>query len=439
MLLLFCFLLFRSPFAQIFPIEAIVTNGDVDKLINIVILGDGYTSSQQEQFKTNAQNITDYLFSVSPFKEYKNYFNVYIIKVPSAQSGAKHPATATDVNEPVSPVANPNNYFGSTFDYFNIHRLLYPTKSATIASVLANNFPQYDHVLMIVNSTEYGGSGGTYATTSINTSAYEIAVHELGHSFASLTDEYWAGDSYAREGANMTQQTNPSLVKWKNWYGLNNIGIYKHGTSGTSASWYRPHQSCKMRYLGFNYCSVCTETIIEKIHNLASPIVSFSPNNTSTINVTSTINFSLSTLKPVPNTLEISWTLNGNPLVTNSENYDLTVTNLNAGANTLVAKLIDKTILSKSDSHPTAHQYVVSWNIQYTPCPDNLVLTSPSSDFSSGTSAKKATNTVKATNKISGNATNIIFRAGQSITLEPGFSAANTTIFTAEVKINPCN
>ncbi|MCA0231057.1 MAG: M64 family metallopeptidase [Bacteroidetes bacterium] len=426
-------------FAQTFPTESLLNNGDRSKLINIVVLGDGYTAAQQDQFRTDAQNITNYLFSVTPFKEYKNYFNVDIVKVPSNQSGAKHPATATDVNEPVIPASNPDNYFGSTFDYANIHRLLVPTKYAAISSVLASNFPDYDQVLIIVNSTEYGGSGGAYATTSINASAFEIAVHELGHSFSALSDEYWAGDVYARESANMTQQTNPSLVKWKNWYGINSVGIFQHGTSGNQALWYRPHQNCKMRFLGVNFCSVCREAIVEQIHNLASPITSFSPANSATLTANSNLTFALSTLKPVPNTLEITWTLNGNSLITNSDTYLLNTSNLASGNNTLVAKVIDKTTLSKSDTHPTTHQYLVSWNIQYTPCPDAIVMASPTDNLTAGSTTKKATKTVKATNKISGNATNVIYRAGQAITLEPGFTAENTTVFTAEVKVNPCN
>lgn len=430
-----------SAASQTFPMETLVNNGDINKLINIVILGDGYTSSQQDQFKTDAQAITNYLFNTTPFKEYKNYFNVVIIKVPSAQSGAKHPATATDVNEPVIPVSNPNNYFGSTFDYGGIHRLLVPVNNAAVSAVLANNFPQYDQVLMIVNSTEYGGSGGAFATSSINSSAPEIAMHELAHSFAGLADEYWAGDSYAQERANLTKQTNPGLVKWKNWYGLNNIGIYQHGSSGTAAQWYRPHQSCKMRYLGYNYCSVCTETIIEKIHDLTGPINSFSPANNTSITAATGINFNVNTIKPIPNTLEVSWSLNGVQIVNNSESYQLNLANLTQGTNTLVAKVIDKTDLSKADSHPSVHQYLVTWTIQYTPCPDNLILKSPEDDFppNSGTSVKKATNTVKATNKLSGNTANVIYRSGKNITLEPGFSASNITVFTAEINVNPCN
>lgn len=439
-LLLFGWLVGASlSFAQTFPTESLLNNGDRSKLINIVVLGDGYTAAQLDQFKADAQNITNYLFSVTPFKEYKNYFNVDIVKVPSNQSGAKHPATATDVNEPVIPAANPDNYFGSTFDFGNIHRLLVPTKYAAISSVLASNFPDYDQVLIIVNSTEYGGSGGAYATTSINSSAFEIAVHELGHSFSALSDEYWAGDVYARESANMTQQTNPSLVKWKNWYGLNNVGIFQHGTSGNQALWYRPHQNCKMRFLGVNFCSVCREAIVEQIHNLASPITGFSPANSATLTANSNLNFALSTLKPVPNTLEITWTLNGNSLVTNSDTHLLNTSSLVSGSNTLVAKVIDKTTLSKSDTHPTAHQYLVSWNIQYTPCPDAIVMASPTDNIPAGSTTKKANKTVNATNKISGNATNVIYRAGQAITLEPGFSAENTTVFTAEIKVNPCN
>src|SRR5258708_7869266 len=82
-------------------------------------------------------------------------------------------------------------YFGSTFNYAGIDRLLVPVNSSHIYSVLANNFPQYDQVFVVVNSTKYGGSGGFAATASINSSSAEIAIHEMGHSFAALRDEYW--------------------------------------------------------------------------------------------------------------------------------------------------------------------------------------------------------------------------------------------------------
>jgi hypothetical protein len=81
-----------------------------------------------------------------------------------------------------------DNYFGSAFDSYNIHRLLVPTKTFAINNVLATNVPNYDQVVILVNSPYYGGSGGQFATSSTHTSANEIAIHEIGHSFVGLID-----------------------------------------------------------------------------------------------------------------------------------------------------------------------------------------------------------------------------------------------------------
>ncbi len=234
-LTLFILFTFHILVGQTFPVTAIVNNGANDKYINFVMLGDGYKSNQQSTFITDATNITSDLFSQSPFLEYKNFFNVYAIEVPSNESGADHPGTATDVIEPAFAIQDVDNYFGSTFDAFGIHRLLVPMNSANVHSVLANNFPAYDQVMVIINSPHYGGSGGWLASTSTNAAANEIAIHEIGHSFAGLADEYWAGDQYANEKPNMTQESNPSLVKWKNWMNINNVGIYPYGSSGNQA------------------------------------------------------------------------------------------------------------------------------------------------------------------------------------------------------------
>ena len=175
------------------------------------------------------------------------------------------------------PVSVVNNYFGSTFDAFGIHRLLVAQNSSAITNVLANNFPSYDQTLILVNSPHYRGSGGQFPTASLNSASGEIAIHELGHSFVGLIDEYYAGDNFAREGINMTQETNASQVKWKNWVNQNGIGIYQHCCQDNSAMWYRPHQDCKMRFLGRPFCSVCAQGTVETIHSLVSPIISYTP------------------------------------------------------------------------------------------------------------------------------------------------------------------
>ncbi len=353
--------------SQTFDVETIQSSGTIDKRINLVILGDGYKSNELTKFITDATNFTAALFAESPYKEYKDYFNVVAIKVPSNESGAIHPGTATDVTEPVHPVANVDNYFGSTFDFAGIHRLLVPTKSSAITSVLANNFPTYDQVLILVNSQYYGGSGGAYATSSTNAASNEISIHEIGHSFSFLIDEYYAGDRFSREGINMTQETDPLNVRWKNWYNDNGIGIYQHCCSGNSASWYRPHQNCKMRALSNPFCSVCIEGTIERIHDLVSPIDSYSPGNTGTIeNPAPPLSFTLNLIEPNPNTLSVKWNLNGAETTNTSNTITIAANELIAGVNQLQAVVEDVTTFLRIDSHQTIHVSTVQWTIDAT-------------------------------------------------------------------------
>ncbi|WP_179339959.1 T9SS type A sorting domain-containing protein [Winogradskyella ludwigii] len=358
---------FQFVYSQIFDVQSIKNSGADDKRINLVILSDGYQTSELPQFEIDATNFMNDMFSQEPFASYENYFNVYIIKVPSNESGATHPGTAPDEPTTVVPTIAVDNYFGTAYDSYNIHRLLFTSNTALISTVLANNFPQFDQALIIVNSTYYGGSGGLYPVASLGTSASEIAIHELGHSFVDLKDEYYPGDSYAGEAINMTQETDPALVKWKNWIGTGNVGIYPYATSGTAATWNRPHQTCKMRYLGYDFCAVCKEGIIEKIHSLVSPIDSFSPIETTLSAVSFPLNFEINTIETLPtNTIENTWTLNTTDFETNSNTVDIEESDLSAGTNTLTVVVHDATPFLNIDNHETIHVSTITWTIDNT-------------------------------------------------------------------------
>src|SRR6185295_12041012 len=82
--------------AQVFKVDTLQMNGDEDKYINFVIVGDGYTANEQSKFVTDANTLTNYLFSQHPWSNYRSYFNVFAIEVISSESGVKHPKTATD-------------------------------------------------------------------------------------------------------------------------------------------------------------------------------------------------------------------------------------------------------------------------------------------------------------------------------------------------------
>lgn len=275
-------------FCQVFPVNTHILNGDRNKLINIVYLSEGYTQAEMEKFRQDVDKTTQKFFDCPPFSDYKEHFNVFSIEVPSKESGTTHPGTAADC--PANyPTFFRNTYFNSTFDYAGIHRLLYARNYWGIYSVLQDNLPDWDAVFIIVNHTWYGGSGGEFATFSMDPLSSEVAIHEFGHSFADLADEYEVGNLPAREAPNTTSEARRSFIKWKSWINDSTPvptpedDIYSHviglfeGAVYHSIGWYRPKLNCKMRGLNIDFCEVCQEQIIKTIHKSSGTIRSFYP------------------------------------------------------------------------------------------------------------------------------------------------------------------
>jgi IgA Peptidase M64/Secretion system C-terminal sorting domain len=363
---LFTFILLFTLFfanAQVFEVQTIQFKGDKSKYINLVIMGDGFTATQQDLFITKAKAASDYVLKQAPWVNYRDYVNVYAIKVISRESGIKHPKNTTECPADM-PVSNPDNYFGTTFDVGGIHRLVVPKKN--VSAVLAANFPMYDQVVVLGNSTYYGGSGGSEATATIDSASFEVLAHEIGHSFAGLSDEYYAGDGYARENINMTKESNPSLVKWKYWIGASqpNIGVFKHCCGGASSSWYKPTSgTCEMEALGNQFCAVCKEAFVEKIHSITNPIVDYTPRETNINATTALINFNLIELmKPIPNTLNIKWQLDTQVTNSNSQTFQVDQRNLSNGIHTLTATVVDNSSYVKINTH-SVHLNSVVWKI----------------------------------------------------------------------------
>ena len=366
-----------SLFSQTFPVTTLVDNGDPDNRINFVILGDGYQASEMADFLADANAYVADMFSTQPYEEYQDYFNVYAIEVPSNESGADHPGNGdTDNNSGlVFPVATVDTYFDSTFDYAGIHRLMVATNSTAMNNVLAANMPNYDHAVMIVNSPHYGGSGGAIAAATSGSSA-AIIVHEIGHSFVNLADEYSGSGGSASERANVTQETDRNLIKWNSWIDastpiptpLSNTwadipGLFE-GAAYHTNGWYRPEYYCKMRSNGVPFCAVCTEETVVTIQGYVNMIDSYLPSNLEILDPAGTLNFSIETLAPIPNTLEIEWLLNGNVVTLDDINFSLETSNLAAGTNTVTARVTDATALSRKI--PAVNE--VSWTLSSSPC-----------------------------------------------------------------------
>lgn len=247
---------------QTYPLELVYGDenlSDEDAFV-LLIFGDGFTENEQGNFFTEAKTTAEYVMNTSPYDEFKDVFKIYAMGVVSNESGARADKA---INQEQADADTRDTYFGTSFWSGGMQRLLTVSSAgAAEANRLKNQFlPAADFNVIIVNSETYGGSGGQVCVASLNSESLEMMLHELGHTIANLADEYFAGKDYAREYANMTKNNDPETIKWKRFIGKNGVGIYEYDDGGNG--WYRPHESCKMRYLGEQYafCEVCKEAL----------------------------------------------------------------------------------------------------------------------------------------------------------------------------------
>lgn len=240
--------------------DTLVYNGA--NAINVVIMGDGFLASEQDTFKVYANKIVDKFYNTKPFSDYKKSFNFYIVSIQSDESGIKHPVTAVDCSaaNPQVPYSNPITPLGCTFDYGNIHRLVYAVNQSTINQVLTTNFPDADYGIILANSNFYGGSGGTYPVATKNVQSSDIMIHEFGHRFANLADEYTSNTACGSDHPNVTNIISP--LKWDSI-----VHTYYLGANYCN-TWYRPEVNCKMQNLSYPFCKVCDVVIENKIKSL---------------------------------------------------------------------------------------------------------------------------------------------------------------------------
>jgi hypothetical protein len=173
-------------------VVAIHESGDPATKVDLLLMGDGYTAEEQEAFIAKAQELTDILFSTSPFKERMDDFNVWAVVPPAAESGVSRPSTNTFRDSPI----------GATYDAFRSER----------------------YVLTFDNKSGGGGIYGLYSTAAANSEwAPYLFVHEFGHHFAGLADEYYTSSVAYEAPAEITEPYEPNVtalldpdnLKWK--------------------------------------------------------------------------------------------------------------------------------------------------------------------------------------------------------------------------------
>jgi len=193
---------------------AIHESGDPATKVDLLLLGDGYTADEQEEFIAKARELTDILFATSPFMERQDDFNVWAIAPAARESGVSRPSTGTFRDSPV----------GATYDAFRSERYILTMDNKAMRRI-ASSAP-YDFVEILTNSEVYGGGGiyGLYSTAAANSEwAPYLFVHEFGHHFAGLADEYYTSSVEYEAPAEITEPYEPNVtalldpenLKWK--------------------------------------------------------------------------------------------------------------------------------------------------------------------------------------------------------------------------------
>jgi IgA Peptidase M64 len=268
-----------------------------NRAFNVVLLADGFTAAQQTDFDNACTTFVNDFRSTAPFDELSPAINVFRVNVSSTDSGADDPTAGGGTG------AIANTYFDASFGGNNIRRLLV-CNTTTALQVAAAQVPEFTVVLLVVNSTIYGGSGGTVGTYSLAGGATEIAIHEMGHTAFRLADEYayYAGgaetghDNHPLDEPsepNVTTNNNRDTLKW-GWavaattaiptmsnpncsqvddrgstVPAGTVGLFE-GAHYYHCGAYRPEHSCKMQSLSIPFCRVCRQVIWNRISPLAA-------------------------------------------------------------------------------------------------------------------------------------------------------------------------
>lgn len=365
--------LFCTPaHAQPFPLDTVLLNGPPAERINLVFLAEGYQSSEMGKFRSDVQTIVNGLLAQIPISTYAAFFNAFAVEVPSVESGTDHPGTAAD--EPGGiPVQFRNTYFNSSFDVSGVHRALV-ADNGKVFNVLASHFPMWDAAFVIVNTSWYGGTGGSVSTFSTHPSTVEIALHEMGHSFGDLADEYDYGAVPGHESPNSTSETDRADIRWNDWIlpttpvptpetgtWASAVGLFEGAVYNVSG-WYRPKLNCKMQSLGVAFCEVCREQLIKTTHSMTDLIGAVQP-GPSYIEVPndSMAQFSVNTLTISPNTAVVDWTVDDDTVWTGPA-FTLQAENYEMGLYVITALVRDSTAWVRTDPGDllsTSHQWTM--------------------------------------------------------------------------------
>ena len=204
----------REPLAATGRVWTVFENGPSERKIDLLILGDGYTAAEMAAFHADVKRLVEVLFSVSPFRERRADFNVRAIDTPSTDSGVDRPSDGVYRRTALN----------ASYDIFGSERYVLAPDNGAVREAAAQ--APYEFIEILVNGEKYGGGGiyNLFATASTRSgSTPYVFVHEFGHHFAALADEYYTSDVAYETAApivepwepNITALLDPAALKWK--------------------------------------------------------------------------------------------------------------------------------------------------------------------------------------------------------------------------------
>lgn len=236
-------------------------SGEPARKVDLVFAGEGYSAGEKGKLRADARRMMDYLFSMEPYAARKDDFNIWLVESLSADSGVDIPQDGIWKD----------TVMDSGYDTFYEDRYLTIWDQTKIADVLAET--AFDAVFVIANDAKYGG-GGIYNSYALGSSDHkyspEVFIHEFGHSFAGLGDEYFdSSDPYADDyypsgvepwEPNITNRTD-FASKWEDMMDVPGVGLYEGAGYMTRGCW-RPCDDCRMRTnQADGFCPVCQRAI----------------------------------------------------------------------------------------------------------------------------------------------------------------------------------
>jgi hypothetical protein len=284
--------------------------------INVVIVPDGYTYAQKPLLKAHADALVAHFRGKTPYAEHDPFLNYILVYAYSTQSGTDQcdcgvivdTAMGTGFPNDGYPCGDSRNrclYYGWPCDT--------PVSGNIVAAEL--RAPARDATIVMVNTTRYGGCGGSRAVYAAgNAYAGEIAVHELGHSLGSLADEYDGDPACGSSASGINTSTNGSTGAWPEW--IAETGAPREGAQYYNLCIFRPEANCEMRALNVPFCRVCNQQWGRVIYghfrvSPTAPVSGSSPASPLDVLTEDPTDFSVTTRVGIGTSDTVTWTLEG--------------------------------------------------------------------------------------------------------------------------------